>query len=186
MNTGIGIVGASYYLPPKRKAVTDVFRDEQIPAEPLAANVDFQRDIGIEAVHVAGEESATGLALNAAKRVLEKTGTDPAEIDLILDFTSIPEEYIAPTWSAAGIVQKEIDATRAFASAVNTGGCASYHTTLKVACSLMAAHDRYRTALLFAGDKVPEFNHTYYPITVICDGGSAVILKKGFERRQIL
>jgi len=50
----------------------------------------------------------------------------------------------------------------------------------------MAAHDRYRTALLFAGDKVPEFNHTYYPITVICDGGSAVILKKGHEKQQIL
>ena len=45
MSTGIGIVGASYYLPPKKKAVTDIFRDEQIPTEPLAANVDFQRDI---------------------------------------------------------------------------------------------------------------------------------------------
>ncbi len=186
MNTGIGIVGASYYLPPKRKAVTDIFRDEQIPSEPLAANVDFQRDIGIEAVHVASEESATSLGLNASRSVLEKTGIDPAEIDLIIDFTSIPEEYVAPTWSAAGIVQKEIGATHAFVTAVNTGGCASYHTTLKVACSLMAAHDRYRTALLFAGDKVPEFNHTYYPITVICDGGSAVILKKGHESQQIL
>ncbi len=134
MNTGIGIVGASYYLPPKRKAVSDVFRDEQIPAEALAANVDFQRDIGIEAVHLAGDETATSLALNATRRVLEKTNTDPSEIDLIIDFTSIPEEYIAPTWSAAGVVQHEIGATNAFATAVNTGGCASYHTTLKVAC----------------------------------------------------
>ena len=186
MTTGIGIVGASYYLPPKRKAVADIFRDEQIPTEPLAANVDFQRDIGIEAVHLAGDESATSLGLSAARKVLEKTGTDPGEIDLIIDFTSIPEEYIAPTWSAAGVIQHELGARNAFATAVNTGGCASYHTTLKVACSLMAAHDRYRTALLFAGDKVPEYNHTYYPITVICDGGSAVILKKGHTRRQIL
>ena len=108
MNTGIGIVGASYYLPPKRKAVTDIFRDEQIPAEPLAANVDFQRDIGIEAVHVASEESATSLALNACRSVLEKTGIDPAEIDLVIDFTSIPEEYVAPTWSAAGISRRKL------------------------------------------------------------------------------
>lgn len=186
MNTGIGIVGASYYLPPRRKAVSDIFRDEQIPAEQLAANVDFQRDIGIEAVHLASDETATSLALNAARRVLAKTDTDPSEIDLIIDFTSIPEDYIAPTWSAAGAVQHEIGATNAFATAVNTGGCASYHTTLKVACALMASQDRYRTALLFAGDKVPEFNHTYYPITVICDGASAVILKKGYDRRQIL
>ncbi len=186
MSTGIGIVGASYYLPPKKKAVTDIFRDEQIPAEPLAANVDFQRDIGIEAVHVATEESATSLALNACRKVLEKTATDPREIDLIIDFTSIPEEFVAPTWSAAGVIQEQIGAKRAFATAVNTGGCASYHTTLKVACSYMATQDRYRTALLFAGDKVPEFNHTYYPITVICDGGSAVILKEGHSKQQIL
>jgi 3-oxoacyl-[acyl-carrier-protein] synthase-3 len=186
MNTKIGIVAASYYLPPKRKAVADVFRDEEIPAEPLAANVDFQKDIGIEAVHLAADETAASLALQASRRVLQQAAMDPAEIDLIIDFTSIPEEYIAPTWSAAGLIQKELGATRAFATAVNTGGCASYHTTLKVACSLMAANQRYHTALLFAGDKVPELNHTYYPITVICDGGSAVLLRKNFDRRQIL
>lgn len=187
MGTGIGIVGASYYLPSKRKAVGEIFRDEQIPAEPLAANVDFQKDIGIEAVHLAAQESATSLALKASRSVLEKTGINPEEIDLIIDFTSIPEEYIAPTWSAAGQIQQEIGARSAsFVTAVNTGGCASYHTTLKVACSLMNVQERYRTALLFAGDKVPELNHTYYPITVICDGGSAVILKKGHPRQQIL
>lgn len=186
MTGNIGIVAASYYLPPGRKSVADIFRDEQIPAEPLAANVDFERDIGIEAVHVAEKETAAELALKACRSVIDKAGIDPQEIDLIFDFTSIPEDYVAPTWSAAGLIQKEIGATRAFATAQNTGGCASYHTTLKVACSLMLANDRYQTALLFAGDKVPEFNHTYYPITVICDGGSAVILKKNFERRRIL
>jgi 3-oxoacyl-[acyl-carrier-protein] synthase-3 len=186
MNVKAGIVGTSYYLPPRRKTVPEVFRDEQIPAEPLAANVDFQKDIGIGAVHVAGEESATSVALKACRSVVEKTGIDPAEIDLILDFTSIPEDYIAPTWSAAGVVQKDLGARRALVSAVNTGGCASYHTTLKVALSLMTVNDRYRTALLFAGDKVPELNHTYYPITVICDGGSAVILQKDYPQRQIL
>ncbi|MBA3916904.1 MAG: hypothetical protein H0X25_24290, partial [Acidobacteriales bacterium] len=97
-----------------------------------------------------------------------------------------PEEHIAPAWSAAGLVQHELGAQGAFATAVNTGGCASYHTTLRVACAMMVASDRYQTALLFAGDKVPALNHTYYPITVICDGGSAVILKKNFAQRQIL
>src|ERR1700739_4318213 len=133
MQTNIGIVAASYYLPPKRKSVADIFRDEEIPAEALAANVDFQRDIGIEAVHMACEETAASLALKACRQVVEKAAIDPAEIDLIFDFTSVPEEYVAPTWSAAGFIQKELGATRALATAVNTGGCASYHTTLKVA-----------------------------------------------------
>jgi 3-oxoacyl-[acyl-carrier-protein] synthase-3 len=186
MNPTIGIHAANYYLPPQKKALSDIFRDEEMPTAPLAANVDFKADIGIEAVHVAGAESAASLAIKAAKRVMNDSGMDPTDIDLIIDFTSIPEDYVAPTWSAAGLVQKEVGATKAFATAINTGGCASYQTTLKVACSLMSANEHYKTALLIAGDKTPEFNHNYYPITVVSDGGSAVLLKKNVEKRRIL
>jgi len=108
MFSKIGILDAAYYLPPKRKALADVFRDEKTSEVPLAANVDFQRDIGIEAVHVAGDETASSIALKACRRVLKKSGVDPLEIDVIVGFTSIPEDYIAPTWSAAGYIQKEI------------------------------------------------------------------------------
>src|SRR5215831_5006711 len=186
MNTNIGIHAANYYLPPRKKSLEEIFRDEEMPTEPLAAKVDFKKDIGIKAVHVAGEETAASLAIKAAKDAIRKAGINPQEIDLIVDFTSIPEDYVAPTWSAAGLVQREVGAKRAFATAINTGGCASYQTTLKVACSLMSANDHYKTALLIAGDKTPEFNHNYYPITVVSDGGSAVILKKGVEKRRIL
>ncbi len=186
MNTDIGILEASYYLPPTRKPLPQVFADEEKPTETFAANVDFEKDIGIEALHVALKETAADLALNATRRTLEKSGVDPQEIDLIIDFTSIPEDYVAPTWSAAGLVQQEIGASRAFTTAINTGGCASYQTTLKVACSLMSANERYNTALLIAGDKAPEFNHNYFPITVVSDGGSAVLLRKNMTTRRIV
>ncbi|WP_457654439.1 3-oxoacyl-ACP synthase III family protein [Rhodocaloribacter sp.] len=186
MNTPVGILAAAYFLPPARKPVAEVFRDEEIPAVKLAADVDFRRDIGIEAVHVAAGRSAAELALEAVRRVMDEAGMDPEEIDLIVDFTSIPEDHPAPTWSAAGLVQREIGARRAFATAVNTGGCASFHATLKTVLAWMRGSDRLRTALLFTGDKTPALNHTYYPITVICDGGSATLLRKNHERRVIL
>ena len=186
MNQNIGILEASYYLPPTKKTLAQVFEDEEKPTETFAANVDFENDIGIDALHVAKNETAADLCINAARRTMEKSGINPKEIDLIIDFTSIPEDYIAPTWSAAGQVQKAIGATRAFTTAINTGGCASYQTTLKVACSLMSANERYNTALLVAGDKAPEFNHNYFPITVVSDGGSAVLLRKNTNRRRIL
>src|SRR6266487_4110422 len=160
MNTNIGIFEANYYLPPTKKTLAQIFEDEEKPTEAFAANVDFEKDIGIEALHVAKNETAADLCINAAKLTMAKSGIDPKEIDLIIDFTSIPEDYVAPTWSAAGQVQKEIGATRAFATAINTGGCAS--------------------------DKTPEFNHNYFPITVVSDGGSAVILKKNMTKRRIL
>jgi 3-oxoacyl-[acyl-carrier-protein] synthase III len=186
MKHNIGIFEANYYLPPTRKPLSQVFADEEKSTAVFDANVNFEKDIGIDALHVAANESAADLCINAARTTMAKSGIDPQEIDLIIDFTSIPEDYIAPTWSAAGQVQQAIGATRAFTTAINTGGCASYQTTLKVACSLMSANDRYKTALLVAGDKAPEFNHNYFPITVVSDGGSAVILKKNMETRRIL
>ena len=49
---------------------------------------------------MAGKETAASLAINAAKDVIAKAAIDPREFDLIIDFTSIPEDYVAPTWSA--------------------------------------------------------------------------------------
>jgi 3-oxoacyl-[acyl-carrier-protein] synthase-3 len=186
MNSNIGIFEANYYLPPTKKALSRIFADEEKPTAVFDANVDFEKDIGIDALHIAKDETAADLCINAARITMAKSGIDPKEIDLIIDFTSIPEDYIAPTWSAAGQVQQAIGATRAFTTAINTGGCASYQTTLKIACSLMSANDRYQTALLVAGDKAPEFNHNYFPITVVSDGGSAVILKKNMNTRRII
>lgn len=182
----IGILSSGYYLPPERKSVVEIFRDEELPEGSPAAGVDFRRDIGIEAVHLAGDELPSELGLEASRRALAGAGLEPGDLDLIVDFTSIPEDYVAPTWAAAGLVQAELGAERALATAVNTGGCASYHVALKTACAMMRSDERLRRALLFAGDKTPALNKTYFPITVTCDGGSAVVLEKGHDRRAVL
>ncbi|MCA1709938.1 MAG: hypothetical protein LC808_44310, partial [Actinobacteria bacterium] len=186
MDTKIGILAAAYYLPPTTKNIKDVFADEDVPKEPLAGELDFERDIGIEMIHVAGDETASSLAIQAAKNAITRAAIDAREIDVIVGFTSIAEDHVAPTWSAAGLVQRELGATQAFCTSVNTGGCASYHATLKSVCSLMAGSDSIKTALMFAGDKAPPLNHAYYPVTVVCDGGSAVVLRKDHDRRVIL
>lgn len=181
----IGILSEAYYLPPDKKLVADVFRDEKVPFGTLSKNIDFQRDVGIEDIYVT-EEMPSVLALEASKRAIEKAGIRPEDIDLVVDFTSIPEDYVGPTWSAAGLVQERLGLTRAFATAVNTGGCASYHIALKAVSALMLSDPDFDTALLFAGDRTPRFNKTYYPITVASDGGSALILKRNCERARIL
>ncbi len=186
MNGDIGILAEAYYLPPTTKSIDDVFDDEEVPTDPLGGGIDFARDIGIEAIHVAGDETAASLSVVAARRAVARARIDPEEIDLVVGFTSIAEDHVAPTWSAAGLVQRDVGATRAFVTSLNTGGCASYHATMKSVCSIMASSDSVRTALLFAGDKAPPLNHAYYPVTVVCDGGSAVILRKGHDRRVVM
>jgi 3-oxoacyl-[acyl-carrier-protein] synthase III len=181
----IGILSEAYYLPPKKRKVEDVFSKEDVPFGTLLKNIDFKRDIGIEEVHVT-DDMPSVLSIEASKRAIEKAGIKPEEIDLVVDFTSIPEDYVGPTWSAAGLVQDELGITNAFATAVNTGGCASYHLALKTVQSLMLTDPRFETALLFAGDRTPDLNKTYYPITVASDGGSALILRRNCGRGTIL
>ena len=53
MNPNIGIFEANYYLPPTKKALSQVFEDEEKPTAAFDANVDFEKDIGIDALHVA-------------------------------------------------------------------------------------------------------------------------------------
>jgi len=182
----LGILASAYYLPPGTKTAAEVFSDEPLTAESIFEEIDFEKDIGIDTVHVAGEEQPSDLGLKAARKAIESAAIDPKEIDLIVDFTSIPEDYVAPTWSASGLVQQAIGATNALAIGINTGGCASFHVALKAASAWLTAHPEADTALLFSGIKTPESNHTYYPITLSCDGGSAYILRKGHDRRVIL
>lgn len=181
----VGILSEAFYLPETRKLVEDVFRDEDVPFGTLSKNIDFQRDIGIEDIHVC-DDLPSNLAIEAAKRALDQAGVRPEDIDIVVDFTSIPEDYVGPTWSAAGLVQDALGLENAFATAVNTGGCASYHLALKTVTSMMMCDTNMNTALLFAGDRTPDRNKTYYPITVASDGGSAIVLKKNSDRATIL
>jgi 3-oxoacyl-[acyl-carrier-protein] synthase-3 len=181
----IGILAMAYHMPEGRKRLADVFRDEQVPFGTLAKNIDFVRDLGIDEVWVT-EEMPSELALKAARKALKESGLDPSEIDVIIDFSSIPEDFPGPTWSAAGLIQEALGCHRAFATAVNCGGCASYHVALKSACALLASSDRFQTALLVAGDRTPRYNKVYYPITVASDGGGCLILKKGHGSRVVL
>jgi 3-oxoacyl-[acyl-carrier-protein] synthase-3 len=185
MKANIGILMEGYYLPDTKKSVQKIFSDEDVPFGTLAKKIDFRRDIGIEEVYVT-DELASALALRAAQHVVSMAGLSGSEIDLIIDFTSIPQDYIGPTWSAAGLIQKELDAKHAFCTAITSGGCASYHFALRSAIAIMHSDENINTVLLVAGDRTPEFNKTYYPITVASDAGSALVLKKGSDRGVIL
>lgn len=184
MQTSIGIESEAYFFPVDKKKVSDIFNDEDIPFGVLTKNIDFRKEVGIEEVFVTEELSST-LAVKAARLAISQAGITGDAIDAIIDFTSIPQDYIGPTWAAAGIIQHEIGAPGAFCTAITVGGCASYHFALKSACALMATTPDVKRVLCFAGDRTPDLNKTYYPITVASDGASAFILTKGSDRAVI-
>lgn len=186
MEPTIGIAAAAYWLPEQDRMIGEIFAAEDVPDTGLPWP-EAERDLGIESVRFAApDDLPSAMAVEAARRALVLSGLDPLDLDLVLGCTSIPEDYPAPAWSAAGIVQQELGAAQAVATALNTGGAASVGVALKIACALLAARADWQAALLFSAEKVPESNHGYYPLTVTSDVASALVLRKGHPQRSLL
>ncbi|MCG8335255.1 MAG: hypothetical protein MJE63_12095 [Proteobacteria bacterium] len=183
--TEIGITAMEYHLPEEEKLVSELFQEEEVPLGSFSKIVDFKRDIGIETVRTT-EEMPSALSLKAAKKLMENAKADPEDIDVVIGFTSLPEDFVAPTWSSAGYVQESLGIKSRFTTAINTGGCASYHLALKTTMALMKSSDKINKALLVAGDRAPNLNKIYYPITIACDGGGALLLEKDPPKGRIL
>src|SRR5262249_26503621 len=100
------ITAVSGYLPPRVMSNDDLAKVVETSDEWIRTRT------GIRKRHVADEGVASShLATEAAKRLLETSGTDPAEIDLIVVASVTPDMLFPAT---ACLVQHRIGAKRAW------------------------------------------------------------------------
>ena len=98
------ICGTGSYIPPKILSNDDL-------SEMVETSDEWIRErTGVRNRHIAGEETSSFMASEAAKRAVENAGISPEEIDLILVASSSPD-VIFP--SVACEVQKAIGAVHA-------------------------------------------------------------------------
>src|SRR6476469_5250487 len=70
--------------------------------------------VGLRGKHIAApDEHVSDLAVEAGRRVLEETGTDPASIDVVMYYGSMWRDY--SVWQVAPHIAHRLGATRAFA-----------------------------------------------------------------------
>ena len=179
----VGIVSTAYCLPPRKMFVRDVFKEEEVE---LAGAIADQ--IGIDQVHVFDGKWRYKLALEAAKECLSKTGLDATEIDAVVDFSVLPQDYVVPSWCISNSIQHELGAVKAFNLGFGGGGTTNLLTALKFVVSLIRT-GRANTALLIATDVAIPGNRVINrdaPLTVLGDGASALIVSKGTRGAEIL
>src|SRR5262245_24430681 len=100
------ITGVSGYLPPRVMSNDDLAKLVDTSDEWIRTRT------GIRERHVAEKDVASShLATEAAKLVLEETGTDPAEIDMIIVASVTPDMLFPAT---ACLVQDRIGAKNAW------------------------------------------------------------------------
>ncbi len=92
---------------------------------------------------------ASYMAIKAAENLLEKSGTDPKDIDLVILSTATPDMPVAST----GVyVASKIGATNAFAFDLQAA-CSSFLYGMSVASSYIES-GRYKKVLLIGADKM--------------------------------
>lgn len=140
-----------YMLPERTESIEEIAaRFPNWPLERIAEKT------GIRARHVASDdECASDFGVIAAKRLFDKTGIAPSDIDYLIFCTQTPD-YLAPT--TACIVQERLGlGTHIGALDINLG-CSGYIYALGVAKALIES-GQSKTLLLITADTYSKFVH---------------------------
>jgi 3-oxoacyl-[acyl-carrier-protein] synthase-3 len=171
-------------MPEGTRSVRDVFADEGV-----AWSEERAGRLGIERVPVAEGERGSELALAAARDALARAAVAAADVDVIVDTTVLPQEYLVPAWSMSNKLQHELGAKKAFTIGFSGGGATNFHVGLHFATCLLRSDPRMRHALLLAADLAIPGNRVLPPedpVTVLGDAASAMVLGRDVETDVVL
>ncbi|PKQ31078.1 MAG: hypothetical protein CVT62_09020 [Actinobacteria bacterium HGW-Actinobacteria-2] len=180
----IGILGYGLYLPEHRMTAKDISEatggtwSEQAVIDKL----------GIISKPVPGPGDGTQeMGALAALDALERTGLDPAEIDVILCVGEEWKEYGLTT--SALYIQDRIGATNAWGIDI-ANRCCTTLTGLKMAKDMLLADDDIDTILVAGGYRNGDFvDYTDATVSMMFNlgaGGGAFIVRKGMDSNLIL
>jgi 3-oxoacyl-[acyl-carrier-protein] synthase-3 len=104
----VGLAGTAAYLPERWMPAAEIAERSGIP-EPVIVE-----KFGLRGKHIAAtDEHVSDLSVKAAEKLLEETGADPAEIDVVMYYGSMWRDYAV--WQAAPWIAHRLGCTNAFA-----------------------------------------------------------------------
>ncbi|SMB99231.1 3-oxoacyl-[acyl-carrier-protein] synthase-3 [Thermanaeromonas toyohensis ToBE] len=178
----VGLVDFEIYLP-------DTFMDasELAKLTGIPENV-IREKLGVNRKPVGGpDDHCVTMAIKAAKKLLDKTGISPEEIDLIIYPGEEYKEYIC--WTGSIKIQKELGAYNCWAFDISYR-CAATPLALKLAKDLILTNDDINTVLIAGGNtnaylvNYEDPNQTF--MFDMAPSGHAAIIKRGYEKNLIL
>lgn len=124
------------------------------------------------------DKGTSYLAINAAKDLIDKTGLDPKEIDLLVLATATPD---LPVASTAVYVATEIGATNAFAYDLQAA-CSGFLYAMSTAAAYIES-GRYKKVLVIGADKMSSIIDYSDRTTCIIfgDGAGAALFEPNHE-----
>src|SRR5437899_4636258 len=124
MRAAVGILAASCHLPQHKRSIEDLFREE-------GANfsADVVARLGIKQVPLQNgdaSETASNMAVAAAQKALQRAKVDPLTVNVVVEYSIMPQEYLVPVWNMSNKVQAEVGASKSFVVGFSGGGSSHF------------------------------------------------------------
>jgi 3-oxoacyl-[acyl-carrier-protein] synthase-3 len=178
----VGLAGTASYLPKRWLTAAEIAERSGIPEGVIVEK------FGLRGKHIAAaDEHVSDLAVAAASRLLEESGFDPAELDVVMYYGSMWRDYAI--WQVAPHIAYRIGATKAFALEFDN---VSHGTpiALRVARDLLRAEDELRNVLVVAACRESYLldydNERARFMFNFGDGAVAGLLAGGSTRNEVL
>jgi 3-oxoacyl-[acyl-carrier-protein] synthase-3 len=178
----VGLIATASYLPKRWMTAAELGERSGIP-EPVVVE-----KFGVRGKHVAAEdEHVSDLSVRAVENLLEETGFDPKEIDVVLYYGSMWRDYAV--WQAAPHIAHRIGATNAFAIEYDNVSHGS-PMALRVARDLLRAEEELKNVLVVAACResylLDYANERSRFMFSFGDGAVAGLLTGEAERNEVL
>jgi 3-oxoacyl-[acyl-carrier-protein] synthase-3 len=178
----IGIMGIGTYIPESYMTAKEISNATTIPEEVIIEK------FGVKQKPIPGPMDTTSfMGIQAAKKAIEQADIDPKEIDLVIWNGAQHKDY--PCWLAGLSIAHEIGANNAYSFDMEAM-CGSMMAAIDTAKALMLTKKRLKTVLLVSGYRNGDFIDLSVPETRfmldIGAGGSAVVLRKGYDKNLVL
>jgi 3-oxoacyl-[acyl-carrier-protein] synthase III len=195
----VGIDAIGYWLPPAERSLAELAARGQLSSTPEAL-----AGFGFRHARVAEHESHVEMALEAARGLIDETGIDPAEIDVLLYAGALTSSSTMTCGPAPGgamlhmqelteffrypvsFLQNELDLGHATVAGIDQLGCASIFSALRMARAMLLAEEDVRTVLCVSADRLPSAAPREVIYNVISDGACAALVRRDAVRNRIV
>jgi 3-oxoacyl-[acyl-carrier-protein] synthase-3 len=182
----VGILAAACQLPDQKRTTESLFLEEGVFLSP---EVDAR--LGILQVPVRNGDGVSGsdMAVLAAREALQRASVNPLQVDVIVEYSILPQEYLVPVWNMSNKVQGEVGASKSFVVGFSGGSSSNFLLALSSAAALLQQNENLKTALLVTADITIPGNRVLNPsspVSVLGDAASAVVLQRGASSSVVL
>lgn len=177
-----GILGTAWWLPETVMTGAEIAERAGVPAEAIVEHV------GLAAKRVAGpDDHPSTMAARAATDLLERTGTDPETIDVVVFAFEGPLDYNG--WSPAASIQNRLGIRHGFAFDLHNACCGA-NVALTVVAGLMDRDPDVTLGLVLTGtrfaDRVDYADPGSHGLWTLADGATATLLRRDEPSNTIL